>query len=97
MDENCVICMDVLQYENERVNTLICVHQNQFHTQCIDKWLIKNDSCPICRKKTSKESTVSSVIYFFYSFYILIIVFTLVYLQLIVAIIFFILFKKKII
>ena len=48
-DENlssCLVCLS--DYEaDEEVRTMPCLHF--FHTVCIDKWLSKSISCPICK------------------------------------------------
>lgn len=44
----CAICLG--DYETgEDLRELPCVHY--FHTQCVDKWLGKNDVCPMCKQK----------------------------------------------
>ncbi len=40
----CVICLENI---NGNKKTLQCGHT--FHTKCIQKWLKKNKTCPICR------------------------------------------------
>jgi len=85
--------------QNEQV--LVCMHKNQFHNQCINQWLNKNNSCPICRMQTSKNisnnifSRAFSIVYFFYTFYVLMYVFILVYLQVFIAIFFIFLFRRN--
>jgi hypothetical protein len=39
----CIIC-----YEYNDIFNTICNHT--FHRKCLDKWLVKNNSCPLCRK-----------------------------------------------
>ncbi|GJZ19841.1 E3 ubiquitin protein ligase MBR1-like protein [Tanacetum coccineum] len=44
--ECCTICMQ--EYEiNERIWTLDCRHE--FHTDCISKWVLCKNECPLCR------------------------------------------------
>ena len=51
-DNNCCsICFETLK--NKSCRKLICNHQ--FHINCIDKWLSKNNSCPICRHVLENE------------------------------------------
>lgn len=43
---SCCICFDDYK-DNETVRTLPCLHF--FHTECIDRWLFKSQTCPICK------------------------------------------------
>ncbi|XP_033752078.1 E3 ubiquitin-protein ligase RNF6-like [Pecten maximus] len=44
--EDCLICM--CEYDQgDRLKMLPCFHE--FHSQCIDKWIMGNASCPVCR------------------------------------------------
>ncbi|VDP01157.1 unnamed protein product [Soboliphyme baturini] len=45
-EEKCPICLSEFE-RNEFVRTLPCNHP--FHIACIDRWLITNKKCPICR------------------------------------------------
>jgi len=38
--------------DGESVKFLLCTHR--FHEKCIDPWLEKNTTCPICKKDFSK-------------------------------------------
>jgi len=43
---SCLVCLS--EYvPTEEVRTMPCLHF--FHTDCIDKWLRKANSCPICK------------------------------------------------
>ena len=42
----CVICQDTM-LEKQIRRTLNCLHS--FDLECIDKWLIDNKKCPICK------------------------------------------------
>jgi|MDTG01.2.fsa_nt_gb hypothetical protein len=44
----CMICLNE-NYNDSIVKKLGCNHR--FHYDCINKWLVTNKSCPICRKK----------------------------------------------
>ena len=48
----CSICM--CEYEaGEALRLLYCEHV--FHQQCVDAWLLRNATCPICRASVDKE------------------------------------------
>eukprot|EP00252_Welwitschia_mirabilis_P018664 TRINITY_DN4154_c0_g1_i2.p1 TRINITY_DN4154_c0_g1~~TRINITY_DN4154_c0_g1_i2.p1 ORF type:complete len:106 (-),score=15.30 TRINITY_DN4154_c0_g1_i2:257-574(-) len=55
-DENtqkCSICQE--EYEiNDEIGTLKCGHEH--HTQCIMKWLLQKNECPICKAPASKNN-----------------------------------------
>lgn len=42
----CTICLSDID-EISRVTTTLCGHT--FHTDCIDQWLVDNNTCPFCR------------------------------------------------
>ncbi|XP_059277818.1 E3 ubiquitin ligase BIG BROTHER-related-like [Lycium ferocissimum] len=45
-EQECGICL--LEYKDEdTIGTLRCGHE--FHTECINKWLQRKKTCPICR------------------------------------------------
>jgi len=44
--KSCCICLDDFKH-NDSLRTLQCLHF--FHRKCIDKWLLKNRTCPICK------------------------------------------------
>ena len=46
-EEKCPICLIDLEH-NEEIRSLPCKHI--FHPSCIDTWLVKNSSCPICKR-----------------------------------------------
>lgn len=47
-EKQCCICL--FDYsEDDKINKLKCSHI--FHSSCMRKWLLLNDSCPLCRKK----------------------------------------------
>ena len=52
MDEECFIC--ALQYSRFQEITLSCKHK--FHRNCIDHWLDKSPTCPICRALNKKHN-----------------------------------------
>lgn len=62
-DAQCAICLS--QYEAaDKIRYLPCKHH--FHSACIDEWLIKNKTCPFCKraiddKQAAPEPTQSTV------------------------------------
>lgn len=44
----CPICYNALAFFDV-ISELTCKHK--FHNDCIIKWISKNNSCPLCRKK----------------------------------------------
>ena len=47
LKEQCFICMD--EYKVNQLKRLLPKCNHYFHKKCIDKWLKKKASCPICR------------------------------------------------
>ena len=45
-EKQCVICLEEFKTGDEQT-TVPCFHV--FHPDCINKWLTKNNSCPICK------------------------------------------------
>lgn len=59
-DNTCVICFDtisILSNKNynkpKKMMTLDCNHK--FHINCIEEWVAKSNTCPICRSPIKKE------------------------------------------
>jgi len=55
--EKCSICLN-----NIIVNDLITLCQNKhiFHTECINLWLLKKNTCPLCRKSIVINSEIEN-------------------------------------
>lgn len=47
--QNCVICLNDMEKDSEVLKLNVCDHE--FHVKCIEKWLIRCNECPLCRKK----------------------------------------------
>merc|ERR1719197_2462125 len=50
LDGTCTVCMEEWA-DGDDVRTLPCLHH--FHTNCIDEWLKRNKTCPICKHDIS--------------------------------------------
>ena len=49
----CIICLSDFEI-GEKVSSLPCCHT--FHTKCLDEWIIKKQSCPICKFEVTLKS-----------------------------------------
>jgi len=49
-EKQCIICLEEFKKGDEQ-KTVPCFHV--FHSDCINKWLTKNNSCPICKTEFS--------------------------------------------
>ncbi|PIN06728.1 hypothetical protein CDL12_20715 [Handroanthus impetiginosus] len=45
----CAICLENLQ--QEEVCRVLPACRHEFHAQCIDPWLLKRLTCPVCRQR----------------------------------------------
>mmetsp|Transcript_10213 Transcript_10213/g.11728 ORF Transcript_10213/g.11728 Transcript_10213/m.11728 type:complete len:415 (-) Transcript_10213:1723-2967(-) len=58
----CSVCLMDFE-EGETLRVLPCSGSHLFHQECIDRWLVKNDTCPQCREhlkyKAETEEGVS--------------------------------------
>jgi Ring finger domain len=52
----CAICTESFEI-NELVRLLPCSSLHNFHKDCIDRWLIQKDACPMCGKSITKGKT----------------------------------------
>ena len=52
---DCSICFDEIEASKGQV-TLGCQHH--FHLGCIGRWILKNDTCPMCRHETSEKEKI---------------------------------------
>ena len=50
LDDACSICFEKIK-KKQKFRALPCsdTKQHCFHTKCIDPWLRRNNSCPVCR------------------------------------------------
>ena len=49
--EICYICLDNLDFT---FGNLKCGCFNRYHTICLEKWLLLENNCPICKKKINE-------------------------------------------
>nr|XP_027187349.1 probable E3 ubiquitin-protein ligase ZFP1 [Cicer arietinum] len=47
-DDACIICQDEFKKE-EKIGILQCEHE--YHVECITKWLLVKNTCPICKSE----------------------------------------------
>ncbi|KAJ6902325.1 RING-H2 finger protein ATL66 [Populus alba x Populus x berolinensis] len=60
VESECCICLGVFE-DGDRLKVLPqCQHC--FHCDCVDKWLVTQSSCPLCRASIRAESAVLSII-----------------------------------
>jgi len=52
---DCSICCDAIEASSGHV-TLGCQHR--YHLGCIGRWLLKSETCPMCRKETSDKEKI---------------------------------------
>ncbi len=50
----CSICLKEIE---KSVSTLSCGHH--FHLGCIGRWVIKNESCPLCRHEMNEDEKIA--------------------------------------
>jgi E3 ubiquitin-protein ligase DOA10 len=53
-EDQCAICLGEYTEESE-VTPLPCDYRHYFHTQCIESWFERNNTCPLCKKVITKE------------------------------------------
>ena len=57
-NEKCVICLNDTTEQTGIVKTS-CGHF--YHFKCATNWLVKNDSCPICRKILTENEQIQEI------------------------------------
>jgi E3 ubiquitin-protein ligase ATL6/9/15/31/42/55 len=55
--KKCAICLSEFE-DGEEIKFLLCTHR--FHSNCIDPWLEKHSTCPICKKDFSQMEIPNS-------------------------------------
>ena len=55
----CPICYDAITKESG-ITTLSCEHS--FHLSCIATWIIKNETCPCCRKEVGEYEGIQHLV-----------------------------------
>jgi len=56
-DALCAICLSPYE-KNDKLRFLPCRHH--FHSECIDQWLLKNKSCPFCKRLIDQPDSPSA-------------------------------------
>lgn len=49
-DAKCVVCLGDYE-EGDQLRRLACGHQ--FHVECVDEWLKRHRTCPLCVQEIS--------------------------------------------
>ncbi|XP_022743018.1 RING-H2 finger protein ATL66-like [Durio zibethinus] len=59
IESECCICLGVFE-EGEKIKVLpSCEHS--FHSECVDRWLSAESSCPLCRSPLRVESELHQI------------------------------------
>lgn len=58
-DNQCAVCLGDYQLDEKLQELPVCKHL--FHVSCIDEWLAKNTTCPICRSSVNQDECNSSL------------------------------------
>ncbi|KAL6999291.1 RING-type E3 ubiquitin transferase [Sarracenia purpurea var. burkii] len=45
---NCIVCLE--DFRSGELTRMLPSCEHRFHLQCIDEWLTRHSSCPVCRK-----------------------------------------------
>lgn len=53
-DDHCTICLEDL---TSKVREMPCKHS--FHSPCIESWLLRSESCPLCRRPFLSRSNLT--------------------------------------
>ncbi|KAM5572172.1 putative RING-H2 finger protein ATL69, partial [Rosa sericea] len=56
-DSTCPICL--CEYQPEETIRTIPECNHHFHASCIDEWLRKNPTCPVCKKVPQEDNKTS--------------------------------------
>ena len=61
MKQTCMICWETddmsIEFDSIYKNYRKCKCKSYFHPDCIEVWISKQNSCPICRSKLYKDIT----------------------------------------
>ncbi|KAJ7956265.1 RING-H2 finger protein [Quillaja saponaria] len=52
---DCAVCL--CEFSNQDKLRLLPICSHAFHKECIDKWLLSNSTCPLCRGTLSKSAS----------------------------------------
>ena len=53
----CSVCLTEMRPDDDSLMTLGCGHT--FHSPCLEPWLLRQKSCPLCRCPTSDASSAN--------------------------------------
>lgn len=60
----CAVCIDEIEVSSNNFKT-VCEHE--FHIKCLLDWLMKNETCPSCRKVILKPKVVEAAVNNFFA------------------------------
>ncbi|KAJ6616029.1 RING finger protein 44, partial [Pseudolycoriella hygida] len=52
-NDNCIVCFEVLS-TGQMFVTIPCNHK--YHAKCVLTWLVRDDTCPMCRQKATGDN-----------------------------------------
>jgi len=55
----CAVCLEAYE-EDDRLMVLPCDPRHNFHVQCIEPWLQRMNTCPLCQRGVPEETPASS-------------------------------------
>lgn len=57
---SCPICLEGYE-EGEKLRILGCSELHHFHASCVDQWLKKNKTCPLCKRPIDADEAAEDV------------------------------------
>ena len=67
-ENECFICLDLLFNDempiflkNQNIYCKTCKCNGCIHNECLKKWYLRNESCPICREEMLRPATMTDI------------------------------------